>query len=221
MLNKQKGNMYGFINCTVNFAKGLCSFSCSYCYMKRWGNLKEIRLDEKEFKTDLGSGNFIFVGSSCDMFADVIPDEWISRILEYCGKFDNKYLFQSKNPRRFLDFLDKFPKEVVLTTTLESDIAYKDSRAPSIYNRVNAMMELPDMVKKMVTIEPIMKFNLNIFLDLILKVKPFQVNIGAVSGGHTLDEPTTDEVAELVRLLRGFGINVFLKKNLKRLYWEE
>jgi len=76
-LNKSKGNMYEFVTHTWNAIKGECPHDCSYCYMKRWGKLNPIRLDTREFKTDLGEGNFIFVGSSCDMFADSIPYEWI------------------------------------------------------------------------------------------------------------------------------------------------
>jgi hypothetical protein len=69
-LNISKGNMYEFITHTWNPIKGKCPHDCSYCYMKRWGHLKPPRLVESEFNTDLGSGNFIFVGSSCDMWAE-------------------------------------------------------------------------------------------------------------------------------------------------------
>jgi hypothetical protein len=33
--------------------------------MKRWGEQRPLHLDESELYTDLGEGNFIFVGSSC------------------------------------------------------------------------------------------------------------------------------------------------------------
>jgi hypothetical protein len=66
-LNTSKGNMYDFVTHTWNTVKGECYHDCSYCYMKRWGKLKPARFDQKELKTDLGSNNFIFVGSSCDM----------------------------------------------------------------------------------------------------------------------------------------------------------
>lgn len=70
-LNESKGNMYDFITHSFNTIKGQCYHDCSYCYMKRWGNLRPARFDEKELNTDLGSGNFIFVGSSCDMWSEV------------------------------------------------------------------------------------------------------------------------------------------------------
>ena len=68
--------------------KGKCYHDCSYCYMKRWGKLNTVRFDKIELKSDLGTGNFIFVGSSCDMFAENIPDEWVIETLDYCKKFD-------------------------------------------------------------------------------------------------------------------------------------
>lgn len=71
-LNTSKGNMYEFITHTWNTIKGECYHDCSYCYMKRFGKLNKVRFDAKELKTDLGTGNFIFVGSSCDMFAENI-----------------------------------------------------------------------------------------------------------------------------------------------------
>ncbi len=91
MLNKRKGNMYGWIDHTWNCMKGSCYHSCGYCYKLRWGVQKSLRLDESEFRTDLGSGNFIFVGSSTDDFAAGVPSEWITMMLNHCAKFNNRY----------------------------------------------------------------------------------------------------------------------------------
>ena len=77
-LNKTKGNMYDFVTHTWNPIKGRCSHDCQYCYMKRWGELPDLHLDAREMKTDLGSGNYIFVGSSTDMFAEDVSWEWIT-----------------------------------------------------------------------------------------------------------------------------------------------
>ena len=100
-LNESTGNMYDFVTHTWNTVKGKCPHDCSYCYMKRWKNQKKIRFDSKELETDLGKGNFIFVGSSCDLFAHDILYEWIIKTMEHLKRFDNKYLFQSKNPEYF------------------------------------------------------------------------------------------------------------------------
>ena len=48
---------------------------------------------KRNLKTNLGNGNFIFVGSSCDMFAHNIPDKWIRNTMEHCDKFDNRHTY--------------------------------------------------------------------------------------------------------------------------------
>lgn len=121
MLNPVKGNMYSFVTHTWNAVKGRCPHACSYCYMKRWGEQKPVRFDESELKTDLGESNFIFVGSSCDMWADAIPRPWIDRTIEHCTKFNNRYLFQTKNPGRIDSYIEWLPKESVIGTTIETN----------------------------------------------------------------------------------------------------
>ena len=90
-LNKSTGNMYKFITHTWNTVKGECPHGCSYCYIKHWGKQPLLHFDEKELKTDLGKGNFIFVGSSCDVFAKHIPYEWKIDTLNRCLEFPKKW----------------------------------------------------------------------------------------------------------------------------------
>lgn len=219
-LNLSTGNMYDFVSHTWNTVKGECFHDCSYCYMKRWGKLNPVRFDNKELKTDLGKDNFIFVGSSCDMFAKNIQDEWILKTLEHCDKFDNKYLFQTKNPDRFLDFIDKcvITDKSVLCTTIESNREYPEiqKNSPDVLNRVFAMNEVSQVIKTYVTIEPIMDFDLDIMIQLISDCNPVQVNIGADSGNNKLPEPSMKKVIELVEELNKFTV-VAKKKNIGRL----
>ena len=215
-LNKSNGNMYEFITHTWNTVKGECFHNCSYCYMKRWGHLKPVRFDKSELKTNLGNDNFIFVGSSCDMFAENIPDEWINKTLEDCKKFDNKYLFQTKNPKRLLNF--KLPKSVICTT-IESDMFYSEimANSPKPYDRAKYMKMLSDCgFKNFVTIEPILDFNLNTMVELLKQCNPKQVNLGADSGNNKLPEPSKEKVLELISELQKFTI-IHNKKNLSRL----
>jgi len=215
-LRKQSGNMYTFLDATWNPIKGICQFQCSYCYMKSF-KLKPIRLVEKELKTNLGEGNFIFVGSSTDMWAEDVPDEWIEKVLEKCGNYEgNRYLFQSKNPLRFTDYVDKFPSDTVLGTTIESNRVYPISQAPIPIMRKIWIEYLGKTMDTMVTIEPILQFDHAILVSWIKGIKPTWVNIGADSKGHNLPEPTLKEVQELIAELREFT-KVRLKSNLKRL----
>jgi len=118
---------------------------------------------------------FIFVGSGTDMFADNVPNEWIKEVLDYCNQFDNQYLFQSKNPRKILDFInhDVFKKSVVCTTIESNRDTIEMQNAPLIKDRVSAMEKIANLgYKTFVTIEPIMEFDLIDMVDCIKRCKP-------------------------------------------------
>ena len=221
MLNKSKGNMYPFVTHTWNVIKGKCPHDCSYCYMKQFKQ-NPIRFDKKEMKTDLGEGNFIFVGSSCDMWAWNINLDWIGHILDHCYKFDkNKYLFQSKNPERFRKFYGYFPDQTIFGTTLESNREYRAiyRGAPRIMQRCAAISMIggrEDGEEVMVTIEPILDFDMKEFVDMIYDIEPTWVNIGADSKGHNLPEPPAEKILALIEELKTFT-NVRIKRNLRRI----
>jgi hypothetical protein len=162
--------------------------------MKRWGKLNPPRFDESELKTDLGKDNFIFVGSSCDMFANGIDPEWAVRTLGHCFKFDNQYLFQSKNPFAFQAGI-LFPKKSVYCTTIETNRFYKEIMGSTIKPQERAYY-LP--TGNYLTIEPIMDFDLTPFLTLINITAPKQINIGADSGNNNLPEPPKEKILELI-----------------------
>ena len=224
-LKKQSGNMYSFVTHTWNPIKGKCSHDCRYCYVKKWGEQKEMHLDEKELKTGLGQDNFIFVGSGTDIWADDVPQEWIIRVLDKCSaNSDNRFLFQSKNPERFREqalyerirYLD-----TVVGTTIETDNALlikQICRAPLPLLRAWELCESrANGLKTMVTIEPILDFDLEQMVELVKLCQPEWVNIGADSKGHNLPEPSGAKVRELIGALKDVGIDVKQKSNLKRI----
>ena len=217
MLNAQKGNMYDFVTHTWNPIKGKCSHACSYCYMRQ-ERLKPLRLEEKELKDDLGKGNFIFVGSSTDMFAEDVPEGWILQVLKKCGEHDNSYLFQTKNPKRFHEFFKFFPERSTFGTTIETNRSghiSKYSKAPSVEERALGMKGLKSK-ERMLTIEPIMDFDIYELMDLIRCICPKWVNIGADSKRHGLPEPDLEKIFTLKEKLAEFT-EVKQKKNLSRL----
>lgn len=219
-LNKSNGNMYDWVTHTWNVIKGECYHDYSYCYMKRWGKLNPVRFDKKELKTDLGKGNFIFVGSSCDMFAEDIPEEWIVKVLDYCDRFDNRYLFQTKNPDRFNEFIyNKIINEKsVFCTTIESNRWYEDimKNSPAPFDRIASVYDISCAIDTYVTIEPIMDFDLEDMIDIIHACNPTQVNIGADSGKNGLPEPSKAKLLQLIEGLQEFT-TIAKKSNLKRL----
>jgi len=217
-LNKSKGNMYDFVTHTWNVVKGKCPHDCEYCYMKIFKQ-HPLHLAQNELLTDLGSDNFIFVGSSCDMFANDVPDEWIKKILGHCNKYqENKYLFQTKNPERIIQFKTFIPKNSVIGTTIETNKTYSQmGKTPTPLNRAGMLAILKGMgFETMITIEPIMQFDLVEFTRIIHIAKPKWVNIGADSKGHNLPEPSMEDVRYLVLALKLFTV-VRKKNNLGRL----
>lgn len=209
-LNKCKGNMYGFVTHTWNVIRSIpCWHGCIYCYMLVNEPI-DLVFVESELRCRLGSGKFIFLGSSTDMFAKVVPSEWIVRVLDYCDKFENSYLFQSKNPARFLEFVDHpifQSKKAVLATTIETNRWYKDimNKAPQPYERANAMAAVAAWgVPTMVTVEPAMAFDHDELVEMILACNPIQVNIGRNTSEIQLPEPTHAEVQALIADLSNF-----------------
>jgi hypothetical protein len=111
-----------------------------------------------------------------------------------------------------------YPLNTEFCTTLEtneyplSDI----TNAPSIEQRVDAMRVLgKTKYKTMITIEPVLKFELTDFVELIKQCNPDQVNIGADSKGNNLPEPNGDEILELIEELEKFT-TVHTKNNLNK-----
>lgn len=213
-LNPSTGNMYSFVTNTANAIKGVCPHNCAYCYCKRWGAQHQLHLDEKALTIPMPSDLFIFVGSACDMFADTIPAKWIDKVLKHCSEYQNRYLFQSKNPARF-NWLFEYPLNCVACTTIETNRTYPEmGNAPSPNIRAEAMSKLD--LSRYVTIEPIMDFDLKGLVGLIKSCAPIQVNIGADSGHNNLPEPPPEKVRALIAELKTFTI-VAPKKNLGRI----
>jgi DNA repair photolyase len=215
-LNRQSGNMYPWVDATWNPVRG-CLHQCSYCYLKSLrGYDTKPRLVEKELTVNLGKGKVIFVGSTSDMWGSWVPGPWIVRVLDHCKRFaDNRYLFQSKNPIRFLEFL--FPEKAILGTTIETNRDYQvKTEAPVVAKRALAMKSLPSSIEKKVSIEPIVDFDLDKMVSLVRMIGPQFVSIGADSKGHKLCEPSWSKVEALVSALRKMTV-VRLKGNLDRL----
>lgn len=220
--------MYEFITHTWNPMGGRCPHGCAYCYMKYHTYIERLYLDERELKGSCPANLFIFIGSNTDVFAAEMPSAWIKKVLDFCvdvtyNQNDDektRFLLQTKNPARILEFINhpllKYG-QVVVCTTLETNRHYPDimNNAPLIKDRVEAMATIADYgVKTYVTIEPVMDFDLDEFVKLIMMCKPEQVNIGADSKRYVqVPMPTDDKLTSLTLQLLGFT-KVIVKKNL-------
>ena len=181
--------------------------------------LGDLRINEKDMRNRLGENRVIFVCHTGDLFANNVPAEWIERVLARCCEFPkNRYLFQSKNPARIIEFADKLPKDVFIGTTIETNrTEYYESKAPSYTDRAKALGELSKMrFETMVTVEPIFDFDLDELVEIIMIADPKWVNIGADSKGHDLPEPSKEQIKELVSTLKS-KTKIELKRNLDRI----
>jgi len=215
-LNKSKGNMYPWVTHTWNPIRGRCPHKCSYCYMKRFP-VGELRLEKKELNLDLGLDRNIFVGSSTDMFAEGVNQDWILAVLNHCQRYSyNRYLFQSKNPDGMNKVLGYFPKRTILGTTIETNRENYYSNAPIIKYRVQALEGI--LLRKMVSIEPIMDFDVDELVKMIYRIKPRFISIGADSQNSNLPEPESQKIKELIMRCELFT-EVKMKSNLKKLLY--
>lgn len=214
-LKKSTGNMYEWITHTWNPVKGECSFDCSYCYVKRWKTQPLIHLDESELRADLGNGNSIFVCSGCDLFGPYVPAEWIGKVRAHTLEHpSNKYLWHTKNPRRLVELIEPGLFDIACVT-IESNRGYPSiTRAPLPAERTTYLSRFEG--QRMITVEPILCFDPDVFSDMILESDPMQVNIGADSGRNNLPEPSRIDIETLIELLAPYT-KVVLKKNLRRI----
>ena len=229
---ESNGNMYSWVTKTYNPVAGFCPHDCLYCYVNslrernRW--LKEkysggIRLVDKEMKKNLGKGKTWFVCSCIDLFAVGVTDEIIEKVLEHCREYpDNTYLFQTKNPKRLLEFMPYYPDNTILGTTIETNKKLPITKAPSPYKRYKGIKWVRefDEYPVMVSVEPILNFDFEKLVKWIYDIKPSFVSIGADSKGNDLPEPSSWKVEKLIKALEKFTV-VKLKKNLKRIAYLE
>jgi DNA repair photolyase len=150
-LTKAKGNMYSWVTHVYSPIKG-CRHECSYCYTKAIpGFDNAVRLVEKELEVSLGKNKIIFVGHLCDMWGWWIKDSWILKVINHCLEYSaNEYVFQSKNPGRFMDYAPH--PNFLYGTTIETDQyppGFK-TQAPPPKARYAMMRGLSDLVAEQV-----------------------------------------------------------------------
>ncbi len=214
-LNKQSGNMYPWVDYTWNPIRGKCPHECVYCYMKVFPQ-KEMAFHEKALQDKFPCEKSIFVGSSFDIFAEAVPSEWIAETIRKCRNNENHYYFQTKNPKRIMEFYSCFPLDTTLGFTIETNREYTFSKAPTIQDRFEWIEELTEDYPIFISIEPIMDFDLRKLIDSTTRINPVFVSLGADSKGHNLPEPHKEKVMTLITSLKELT-EVKIKENLNRI----
>jgi DNA repair photolyase len=241
--NKLGSQMYPWVSAMHTHLGGECSHKCKYCYVEnpKTGRAPRysgpIHLIEEEFRVNYGSDDqIIFIEHMNDLWAEEVPSETIKRVLAHCCTWpNNTYVFQTKNPGRYGSFYFPdapvlnatfFPPNCILGVTIETNrIIEGISKAPVPEERYKAFMNVctnvfGSKVKKFVTIEPVLAFDVDILARWIADIKPDFLNLGADSKSHNLPEPTVKDVMALVDKLHELGVDLREKHNLNRLKQE-
>lgn len=226
MIKNKKKNMYGDSKKQWNVAIG-CLYSCSYCIKSFRAQMKrqmpkfkdgvqyrgcqqcydyvphfhENRLMESLPKTN--GDEFIWCCSSGDI--SFFKPEWMLKIIKRIKQMpDRTFFFQTKNPIIFNDYY--FPKNCLLGITLETNrdnIYDLISNAPLPSKRFKDFLDI-DFDKKVITIEPILKFDLEILVSWLKELNPERIYLGFDTKKTNLPEPTLQETMNLYNELKKF-----------------
>ena len=203
-----------------------CEHDCVYCkssfqrQLKRWArkncpgcyeftpHTHPERLNQKLPKTK--HMQFIFTCSNGDIA--FCPTEYLKEIIARIqSEPDKTFLIQSKDPQTFNRAI--FPKNVILGTTLETNrdkLCEGTSKAPNPSQRYKDFAKVNHQ-PKMVTIKPVMDFDLDVMIDWVENINPCMVWLGYDSGKNKLPEPDLEKVRSLHWRLAKKGFVVILK----------
>lgn len=152
----------------------------------------------------------IFVCSMADLFGAWVPDEWIASVFAACLRGpQHRYLFLTKNPKRYVELYAKGILPVrdnfwYGSTSTGPDVPFYYSRMPD------------DNPHTFVSIEPLLKP----FGDI--EAFPEWVIIGAETGNRKGKvTPEREWVDTIVRQARKHGVPVFMKDSLLPVVGEE
>jgi len=205
-----------------------CGFRCTYCAFRnalRRSPCEKCRtfephahlevLNKRPPKTK--EDEFLTIGLTGDI--SFASDTTMQAIIHYCWLWaKHTFLIQSKDPAFFHQY--KFPENVILGTTIETNCNQIGiSKAPSTHNRADAMIRLNNC-KKMITIEPIMQFDMNTLPLWMRSISPEFIYVGYNSKDDIkLSEPSLEKTQLFIEKLSEF--TEVRTKLLRKAWWEE
>ena len=191
-----------------------CLHGCSYCWAKRFA-LERLSNTEKYkdgFKPKLAENELskrfrnrcIFVSDMGDLFGKWVPKKWILKVIEATDNSPSSdFLFLTKNPSRYKEFVHLCKKNIVLGATIETNRPNEFSKAPPVADRAKAMIDLK-YDRKFISMEPVLDFDLDIFADWIEEIAPIQVSVGYDNWNNCLPEPSLSKTVKLIKRLEEF-----------------
>lgn len=187
--------------------KGGCSYCSSYTPHYHPERLRTSSIPSSPIVFVYGTGDISF----CE-------PAYVRKTFRVIKKHNSgkQYYFQSKNPVCFRQYLGEFPDNSILLTTIETnrDVDYDIiSKAPKPSRRFKDFLAL-EYPKKVLTIEPILDFNLDTFTGWIEKFKS-QGSLEYVWIGYNskrnligLPEPNIEKVKEFIQNMKDMDIQV-------------
>lgn len=216
--------MFSFITEVWNPLGGECVHNCygGKCWAKiiakKFGLDKykgEPRLDPKQMKKKFKDDDFVFVVDMNDLFAENVPSELILEVIKKTWEFPKtQFLFLTKNPSRYMNFVPIFGDNCVLGATIESNRI-----APRTCNAENRLLRLIWMsnvaiksrLRMFVSVEPIMDFDINEFVGHLTFIQPWAVAVGYDNYNMGLPEPELWKTEKLITLIEENGFTVYRK----------
>lgn len=225
--------MFSIITGTWNPVSG-CFYDCVYCWARNLATkkLKDVpryskgfrpSLNENEFHKKFREGDVIFVSDMGDLFGNFVHSSWIKRVFAHISLFpETTFLFMTKNPVRYLEFCNEIPKNSILGTTIETTndlffLTEKITKAPVPSERIKAFKKLL-WDRKLLSIEPILDFDLDLFSNWICELNPFLIYVGYDNYGYHLNEPTLKKTNKLIEIISKNSL--VLKKTIRPAWFE-
>lgn len=203
-----------------------CRFNCSYCsarnlaltrlkHSPRYRDGFEPHIVESEITRHFKPGDFVFIAYMGDI--SFAPPQHLNFILVQVSRQPEvRFLMCTKDPWLYRRIGPKFPDNLYLGTTLETNRDLGLSEAPTPFQRYDALLGVKHP-HKFVSIEPICDFDLIRMCIWISKLSPDFIEVGADNYHNGLQEPPWEKVEGLLRQLRDYCPNVIEKVGLHRL----
>jgi len=213
--NRSVGCLFDCIYCRPSFQRQLKRvakhINCPDCYTYKPHNHFN--------RTTIPSKPIVFVYGTGDIYFYDPDAVWstFGYIDNHKPRMKKTYYFQSKAPECFNKYMDWFKTnsdKIILLTTLETnrDEGYnKISKAPLPTKRFKDFYEL-DYPRKVVTVEPVLDFDLDKFVEMFLQLQAQgsleYVWFGFDSKGCGLPESSEEKAQKFVDILQGHEIEV-------------
>lgn len=168
----------------------------------------------------------IFVCSMGDLFGDWVPDEWIDDVIKSTQRaLRHRYLFLTKNPERYGDWLERFEEGHIPDLDEFENCWFGASASNNAeFERANRSMA------QWISIEPIRE-RIKTDEDQFMQFNPYTLGerkrwawvvIGAETGNSKNNvAPKREWIDDIVNSCEDYGTPVFMKESLRTLMGDD